>query len=182
VVEGALVAAAVGAVFLAAWSWGAGGAVRGQVTRTVVRAERADVYYVTTEGAGGRIKVFCNRIGRPSAGPEGAPAFRAVPGWTWKFERKQTIGPTLVSPSEWGPLVWERRVWKDGPWDRARSSIVLPVWLPVAAAGVWPAMALVVRVLRRRRAGDLGVCTACGYDLRATPGRCPECGTRPGEV
>jgi hypothetical protein len=40
----------------------------------------------------------------------------------------------------------------------------------------WVAVTCVsTRQRRRLRAG--GFCTACGYDLRATPGVCPECGT-----
>lgn len=47
-----------------------------------------------------------------------------------------------------------------------------PYWLPVAICGICPVLHL-VRVCRRKR----GVSTCvCGYDLRATPQRCPECG------
>ena len=51
-----------------------------------------------------------------------------------------------------------------------------PYWCLFAIAALAPAAQLLLRLHRRRRARG-GLCAACGYDLRATPGRCPECGT-----
>ena len=48
-------------------------------------------------------------------------------------------------------------------WHLALAAAVLPTWW-------W------LRRRRDRRMRRLGHCLHCGYDLRATPGRCPECG------
>jgi hypothetical protein len=55
-----------------------------------------------------------------------------------------------------------------------------PHWALVAGLAVPPALWGAVRgrrTLRRRRRSRLGLCVACGYDLRSIAvGRCPECG------
>jgi hypothetical protein len=75
---------------------------------------------------------------------------------------------------------------------------VYVLWFPLAVRGLaffvslvsvllvcaWLA-SLVVRATgrlsgRRPRLTRSGRCPACGYDLRATPDRCPECGRVPG--
>ena len=60
-------------------------------------------------------------------------------------------------------------------------AIALPYWLPALITGT-PWVVLGWRHWRSRAARRIaaGWCPACGYDVRATPDRCPECGaTRP---
>ncbi|HEX4793472.1 MAG TPA: hypothetical protein VH370_06755 [Humisphaera sp.] len=59
--------------------------------------------------------------------------------------------------------------------------IVFPHWAPAIAFSVLPAIRL-IGVARRRNRFSAGHCPSCGYDLRATPERCPECGATPGAV
>ena len=57
----------------------------------------------------------------------------------------------------------------------SEDGVAFPLWLPIILFALLPSLRAHNRHRqRRRRAG--GACLSCGYDLRATPGRCPECG------
>jgi hypothetical protein len=55
-------------------------------------------------------------------------------------------------------------------------NVACPHWLLLFAL-LAPPVVRVRRTLRLRKLRRSGACRMCGYDLRATPGRCPECGT-----
>lgn len=72
--------------------------------------------------------------------------------------------------------------WSGGEISGTRTAtyrtIAIPLWLPFVIFS-WP---IIPWMRHRRRAALPGnACKQCGYDLRATPQRCPECGIIPGK-
>lgn len=60
--------------------------------------------------------------------------------------------------------------------------VMAPYWFFVMCFGILPLRAA-LRYKKARRRRRRGLCVTCGYDLRGTPDRCPECGleTRPAQ-
>ena len=59
---------------------------------------------------------------------------------------------------------------------RRTTALLVPYWAIALLLAAAPAI-----LFRSRRHRSPGTCSRCGYDLRATPGRCPECGVVPGD-
>ena len=108
------------------------------------------------------------------------------PGWRWQYH---STGPPVYPRPAFNTRERPRLPFRFNPWlgfwfewsrDPAtvRREIIVPYWSLAVLTGALPAVWL-VRTARRRlrdRRAAAGLCTACGYDLRGSAGRCPECG------
>jgi hypothetical protein len=68
----------------------------------------------------------------------------------------------------------------------AARGLACPFWFIMLLTAILPAARLAGWRRRRRQARRLGMggglCRHCGYDCRATPERCPECGIAPSKL
>jgi hypothetical protein len=71
---------------------------------------------------------------------------------------------------------------RTGAYEVVQYAAWAPPWLWALATMLLPAVRAFVRRKPHRIADAPGPCPTCGYDLRATPSRCPECGAVPADA
>jgi len=100
-------------------------------------------------------------------------------GWRWESGPDPQSFRAFAWPcgTEWAGIGYRRLV-VDGLVVHDR---LCPSWFVALLTLTTPAAWSLARVRRQRtrKRLDAGRCLTCGYDLRATPDRCPECGLVP---
>jgi hypothetical protein len=99
-----------------------------------------------------------------------------MPAYNWLLEMNGNLDDTLAGLARAGFEWHERRSRRRGT---LHAHAVVPFWAVAAVTAAMPAgwaAARWQRARRHRAARSAGLCPGCGYDLRATPERCPECG------
>ncbi len=91
--------------------------------------------------------------------------------------RRNKFGGVFPQLPGWGGFAVSDGEIAAGAYTQHHTSLRVPHWAIVLLLAVAPLRWVVIRVRHSRRE-RAGLCQACGYDLRATPDRCPECGTR----
>jgi hypothetical protein len=104
----------------------------------------------------------------------------------WDVRTIALVLPAVLLAALWvqsyfGGFVWHQWGLSEDGWFtfviagvHGAIGIPIPYWITTV-----PAIAIAVYAVRsaiRRLPPVPGLCPACGYDIRATPERCPECG------
>ena len=126
----------------------------------------------------GRLSLWIDRYDEANALAPSAPA--RARGWTFSTRPLVRSG-SQVRPGRWpdgtnGTIGFVYETDKTG---RSPYTALAVPWWAIAALPATSAALAIASWTRSRRRRKLGRCPSCGYDLRATPDRCPECGASP---
>jgi hypothetical protein len=139
--------------------------------RAIVRGQDFETRQVGVFTSPGHLSIYRSRA--TSVGEEGK---RPRTGWFY-FQCAPTDLATLIAGLDLSPKVMGFGLAR-GFWGERSFCLTVPIWVPLLIVALLPARAVWLMrkaaIARWRRAH--GLCPACGYDLRASSDRCPECG------
>jgi hypothetical protein len=167
----------------ASWVWTA--AIERQRPTVAASEVRIDRTRVSSGEGVLRLSDWSGWVDRRADDPFPLVALRVPdePIWTWSCTSMVPFRPFWrTRADEWIPVQGGHpaQAYTGGRW--AHRWVEVQYWFPAILLGAAPAAraaAAVRRARRRRRFARAGLCVGCGYDVRATPGRCPECGLEP---
>jgi hypothetical protein len=179
---GAAVSLLLCAAAIALWVWGA---------RACPYVGRHDSYVRHNLGVvRGELMWFYARTSEPMPGNDGMPA-------RWTATAPTFVAASVPGPAEtargwgsenYGPVAGFYLGHNDGAMTGSKFQMrmaLVPMWFVTAVFAAAPAVSITRRLRRRRRRARrvaAGLCVKCGYDCRATPERCPECGREPNVI
>jgi hypothetical protein len=96
---------------------------------------------------------------------------------------KPPTEPRFFGTIDWPTVgihgVWVPRIKDPTHYKGANAVLTFPCWLAVLMTALLPMVRL---ASKKRKTSRPNHCTVCDYDMRATPKRCPECGSIPSSL